>query len=235
MSKKIAILQSNYIPWRGYFDLLNSVDEFILYDEVQYTKNDWRNRNKIKTTAGVIWLTIPVSASTNMKISDVKVSNKYWQKKHYKSIAESYSKAPFFKQILPYLENLYLDNDYNSLSEVNVNFLKFINAFIGIETKITLSSNFLRTTEDRNQRLVDLVKGVKGSTYLTGPSALSYLDISKFKDNGLSVECINYSSYSDYYQLHGSFDPSVSMIDTIMMLGTDSILTLSGDSYAIEP
>ena len=232
--KKVAILQSNYIPWRGYFDILSYADEFILYDEVQYTKNDWRNRNKIKTAGGSLWLTIPVLSSSSMKISDVRIDNNHWQKKHYKSITESYSKAPFYKQVKPMLERIYLESEYTFLSEVNLYCLRKINAYLELSTKITLSSDFAKTTSDRNQRLVELVKHVKGDTYLTGPSALGYLDIEMFEANGISVKCIDYSGYSKYPQLHGVFTPVVSIIDTIMMLGKDAKTTFSGGFDAIE-
>ncbi|MFL2845758.1 MAG: WbqC family protein [Candidatus Puniceispirillaceae bacterium] len=231
--KKVAILQSNYIPWRGYFDILSNADEFILYDEVQYTKNDWRNRNKIKTAGGSIWLTIPVLSSSSMRISDVQIVNSFWQKKHYKSITESYSKAPFYKQVKPMLEEVYLESDYALLSEANLKCLEYITAFLGISTKITPSSDFAKTAFDRNQRLVELVKHVGGDTYLTGPSALRYLNIEMFRANGITVECIDYTYYSEYPQLHGVFDPGVSIIDTIMMLGRDAKITFLGAFDAI--
>ena len=125
--KKLAILQSNYIPWKGYFDMINMVDEFIIYDCVQYTKNDWRNRNKIKTLNGVQWITIPVEQKElSQKICDTKVCLPNWNKKHWQTIVTNYSKAPYFKAYKSVLEQLYLETDTLYLSEINVKFIKDI-------------------------------------------------------------------------------------------------------------
>src|SRR4051812_22240537 len=107
--KKVAILQSNYIPWKGYFDLINMVDEFIIYDDVQYTKNDWRNRNKIKTPNGLLWLTIPTrQLSLSQKIIDTQIADNHWNKKHLSTIKQFYSKAPFYKLYQSFIEELYM-------------------------------------------------------------------------------------------------------------------------------
>jgi hypothetical protein len=143
MEKKIAILQSNYIPWRGYFDLINLVDEFIFYDEVQFTKNDWRNRNKILTNHGSKWLTLPVRSRTlSQLIKDTKIEDKLWQKKHWDSIKQNYSKAKYFKQYKEIFETLYLDSNDKFLSEINCKFIKTINKILGIKTKLRWSSEF---------------------------------------------------------------------------------------------
>lgn len=130
--KKIAILQSNYIPWKGYFDLINSVDEFVLYDDMQYTKNDWRNRNKIKTPQGVQWLTIPVTRkSLGQKIKDTQVSDPSWRNKHWKTICQNYGKAKYFSTYAPLFESLYLNDSSPYLSEINKNFILAINSMLG--------------------------------------------------------------------------------------------------------
>ena len=138
--KKIAILQSNYIPWKGYFDLINMVDEFIFYDEVQYTKNDWRNRNKIKTPQGIQWLTIPVrQENLEQKIKDTKISDKKWNIKHWRTISQNYSKAKYFKDYKDIFEELYLTCDEEYLSEINYKFITTINEILGIKTKLRWS------------------------------------------------------------------------------------------------
>ncbi|HIP48251.1 MAG TPA: hypothetical protein EYG92_04705, partial [Lutibacter sp.] len=129
--KKIAILQSNYIPWKGYFDLINMVDEFILYDEVQYTKNDWRNRNKIQTKQGVQWLTIPVrQKELSQLIKDTKITDKKWGKKHWATIRQNYSKAKYFKEYKDIFEELYLNCEEQYLSQINYKFIVVINEIL---------------------------------------------------------------------------------------------------------
>lgn len=119
LGKKLAIIQSNYIPWKGYFDIINMADEFIIYDDAQYTKNDWRNRNKIITNQGVTWITIPVKHSTSQKINEIEVLNNKWRKIHWKTLQQNYSKANYFKNYIEIFEELYLKEEISSLSKIN--------------------------------------------------------------------------------------------------------------------
>ena len=121
MSKKAAIVQSNYIPWKGYFDLINKVDEFILYDNVQYTRRDWRNRNKIKTPNGLMWLTIPVEVKGNylQKVKDTVIGNPKWNREHWQAIIHNYAKAKYFKDYKALFEDLYLGMQERYLSIIN--------------------------------------------------------------------------------------------------------------------
>lgn len=137
MAKIVAILQSNYIPWKGYFDLINSVDEFVLYDEVQYTRRDWRNRNKIKTPDGVQWLTIPVEVKGKyfQKINETLIGDKDWAQNHWTRIRCAYGKAPFFKQYQDIFEELYSQWHADLLSRVNESFIRQLCKLFGIETK----------------------------------------------------------------------------------------------------
>src|SRR5262245_55628331 len=141
MSKKVAIVQSNYIPWKGYFDLINSVDEFILFDDMQYTKRDWRNRNKIKSVKGSLWLTIPVEVTGKyfQKIKETVVSDQTWRQKHWRTIVHSYSKAVYFKIYQDVFEELYLGSNERFLSEINHRFLQAVCQLLGVKTKITWS------------------------------------------------------------------------------------------------
>lgn len=227
--KRVAVLQSNYIPWRGYFDLLNSVDEFIIYDEVQYTKNDWRNRNIIKTKNGNIWLTIPVSSSVLLKICEVETINSLWQKKHYKSIVQSYAQAPFIEVLRPYLEELYLIKTYRHISEINHSFICFITNYLNIKTKLIMSSSIPSTKSGKNDRLIEILKQREANVYITGPAGLNYLDIKAFAQNDIKVQYIDYQNYVDYPQIHGKFSSKVSIVDTLMMLGPQTIKTFTGE------
>ncbi len=220
--KKIAIIQSNYIPWKGYFDIINIVDIFVIGDDVQYTKQDWRNRNKIKTLTGVKYITIPVIYnSTKQKIIETKIANKNWNKKHWNLIKESYRKASFFNEYKDIFEELYLNSNEEYLSEINYKFIKSINKLLGINTKIVWS-NELKIEKDRNERLISFCKQLKADVYLSGPSAKNYLDEKLFEKEGIKVEWMDYSGYPEYPQLYPPFVHEVSIIDLIFNTGKNA-------------
>ena len=141
--KKVAVVQSNYIPWKGYFDLIAAVDEFILYDEAQFTKNDWRNRNKIKTPKGLEWLSIPVGQDISRRIRDVELPDRRWQLKHWKTLEANYGRAAHFAEVARVFEPLYLQRSYSHLSALNREFIEAICRYLGISTKIS-NSHLLR-------------------------------------------------------------------------------------------
>lgn len=220
--KKIAILQSNYIPWKGYFDIIKMADVFVFYDEVQYTKNDWRNRNQIKTPNGLSWLTIPVlQNSLNQKINETVVSQSNWNKKHWNSITCNYSKAPFYKKLEGEFQQLYYSIETQNLSEINQIFIKKIANFLKIETDI-IDSTALNLIGDKNERLIDAVKKLNGTHYISGPSAKSYLDVNKFESESIQVEWVDYNGYPEYSQLYGDFKHNVSMLDVIFNEGSNA-------------
>lgn len=220
--KKIAILQSNYIPWKGYFDLINMVDEFIFYDEVQYTKNDWRNRNKLKTPQGMQWITIPVRQDgLEQKIKETKVSNKSWNIKHWRTISQSYSKSKYFSDYKDIFEELYLDNNEEYLSEINYKFISAINTILGIQTKIRWSSEF-ELLEGQTEKLLGICKQAGATTYLSGPAAKGYFDEELAKQEGIQVEWMDYSGYPEYNQLHPPFEHGVSVLDLIFNEGPNA-------------
>ena len=224
MSKKIAILQSNYIPWKGYFDLINMVDEFILYDDMQYTRRDWRNRNKIQTPTGTQWLTIPVEVKGKyfQSINETKISDKGWVKKHWGAIVHNYSKAKHFHKYKSIFEPLYLDNEETSLSQLNYNFILAINKILGITTKISWSSDFT-LVEGKTERLLGLCKDCQATEYLSGPSAKGYLDEKLFDAENIKVSWMDYSNYPEYTQLNTPFEHGVSILDLIFNEGENAI------------
>lgn len=220
--KKIAILQSNYIPWKGYFDIIKESNIFVIYDEVQYTKNDWRNRNQIKTPNGMSWLTIPVShKSLDQKIHETLVANSNWTKKHWNALVCNYAKSSFFNYYESEFKELYSSIETNNISEINQIFIKKINQILDIKTEI-LDSRTLNLTGDRNERLVDAVKKLKGTHYISGPAARNYLDVKKFESESIQVEWFDYTGYPEYSQLYGQFQHSVSILDLIFNVGPDA-------------
>ena len=220
MKKKIAIVQSNYIPWKGYFDLINSVDEFILFDDMQYTKRDWRNRNLIKTQNGLKWLTIPVlvSGKFHQKINEAKISDVNWNKEHWKTICCNYARAEFFREYKDYFEEIYLGLKTEMLSKVNFTLLSAVCKLLEIKTKITWSSDY-NLDDDRTERLVGLCKQSGASCYISGPSAKNYLEEEKLINAGIALVYFDYSDYPVYNQLFGDFEHGVTVLDLIFNTG----------------
>lgn len=218
--KIVAIVQSNYIPWKGYFDLINSVDEFILYDIVQYTRRDWRNRNLIKTRDGVQWLTIPVHVKGRyaQTIEETQISDPGWCRRHFEALRHSYRRAPFFDAYEPFLRELYEHCDTDSLSEVNERFLQALCRQLGITTRISRASGFAHEP-GRQERLLSLCRESGARCYLSGPSARSYLDERRFEAAGIRVEWMDYSGYPEYPQLFPPFVHGVSVLDVLMNVG----------------
>ena len=171
-TKRVAILQSNYIPWKGYFDLINLVDEFILFDDMQYTRRDWRNRNQIKTRTGLQWLTIPVVVKGNFfqKIKDTRISDPGWAKRHWDSIVHNYSKATHFALYRELFESLYLGSQESFLSQINYAFVTAICKILGINTQISWSYDYT-SVEGKTERLVSICKQARATTYISGPAA----------------------------------------------------------------
>jgi WbqC-like protein family len=220
MSKTIAVVQSNYIPWRGYFDLVNSVDEFILYDDVQYTVRDWRNRNIIKTSSGTLWLTIPVEVKGKylQKIKDTVISDPRWGRKHWASIVHNYSRAKYFPMYKELFEGLYLRSEDEWLSQINHRFIVAICRILGIRTTISWSMDY-NLIGDKTERLVHLCKQAGATEYLSGPAARAYLNENLFEREGIAVVYMDYSGYPEYGQLYPPFEPRVSIIDLILNEG----------------
>jgi len=216
--KKVAILQSNYIPWKGYFDLINYVDEFILYDIVQFTKNDWRNRNKIKTPRGVEWLTIPVSHHFGQTILETEISEPRWNIKHWKTLAQNYASARSFPDYKELFQDLYGTVREKSLSAVNHRFITEICRILGIDTKISWAHDYT-VVEGQTERLVHLCKQTHADEYLSGPAAKHYINEALFAAEGIKVSYIDYSDYPPYDQLFPPFDHAVSILDLIFNMG----------------
>jgi hypothetical protein len=224
MKKKIAIIQSNYIPWKGYFDFINRVDEFILFDSVQYTRRDWRNRNQILTPQGLLWLTIPVETKGNyeQKICDVKVCAPNWTEKHWSTLQHCYAKAPFFTEVADSIRKAYERcENILTLSNINYIFLDTICGLLKIPTKLSWSMDY-KLIEGKSERLISLCKQTGASIYLSGPAARNYLDEMMFKENGITIEWMSYDGYPDYPQMNtSSCVHNVSVLDLLFNVGIE--------------
>lgn len=204
--------------------MINTSDEFIIYDDMQYTRRDWRNRNKIKTKDGLYWLTIPVDVKGKyfQKINETKISEPDWGKDHWNTIIHNYKKASYFSDYKDAFENLYLDNSEEMLSKVNYKFIKAICDILNIKTIIRWSDEF-ELLEDRNERLIDICKKTGATDYYSGASAKSYMDISLFEKEKIKVHFFDNSGYPEYSQLHGDYENAVSIIDLIFNTGPNAV------------
>jgi hypothetical protein len=222
--KTVAISQSNYLPWKGYFDMINSVDEFIIYDDMQFTKRDWRNRNTIKTPNGLLWLTIPVKVKGKFfqKINETEIDGNNWAEKHWKTIQMNYAKAPCFKQFEDKLQKTFeIAASKTFLSDVNSLFLTNLCEILNISTPMRFSSEFI-LKEGKTERLLDLCKQVGATRYVSGPAAKSYIDADLFSGENIELFWMNYTGYPVYRQSYGAFEHSVSVLDVIFNLGDEA-------------
>jgi hypothetical protein len=221
--KKVAIVQSNYIPWKGYFDLIAAVDEFILYDDMQYTRRDWRNRNKIKTPQGLKWLTVPVKVKGkyHQTIRETEIDGMDWAISHWNSLCQNYRSANYFNEIAQELEHLYLNTEYSHLSKLNRTLIGWVCSKLGIKTKISNSWDY-QMTGNKTERLTDLCCQASGCEYISGPSARSYMDPKVFEERNLKLTWFDYEGYLKYPQLWGDFTHGVSILDLLFNCGPDA-------------
>lgn len=217
---KIAVHQPQFMPWLGYFDKMAKVDLFILLDTVQFKKNEFQNRNKIKTSSGWQWLTVPVCFRFGDKINEVKINNTLnWKKKHLHSIKTNYGKAPFFGELCPLLEDLY-SSEYKLLSDLNYDTIKLIKNLFQINSKIILASSLPPLREEATDRLIDICKIYNADTYLAGAGGKNYMKCQKFEKEGIKLQFQNYIHH-DYHQLFESFEPYMSSLDYLCNHGQE--------------
>jgi hypothetical protein len=218
--KRVAIVQSSYIPWKGYFDLIRTVDEFILLDTVQFTKRDWRNRNRIKTKDGLAWLSIPVHTKglVLQTIEDTVVSDPNWAARHWRTIQSAYARAPFFERYADSFEAAYRSLRSDRLSHINRALTEVVCGAMGIATPISWASDY-RPRDGRTQRLVDLCLQAGATEYVSGPSARGYIEERLFTEAGINLHFADYSGYPEYAQPHPPFEHAVSALDLLFSTG----------------
>ncbi|MCX7940605.1 MAG: WbqC family protein [Elusimicrobiota bacterium] len=221
---KVAIHQPQYLPWSGYFNKILQCDIFVFLDDVQYKKNEWQNRNKIKTATGTQWLTVPVHYKFGQKINEVIIDNKIlWKKDHIKSIEVNYRKAKYFFDFFPVVENL-LSREYTKLVDINIESIKCVLSYLGINKQFVLSST-LNIEDEKTERLVEICKKLSADVYISGSGARDYLDIELFEKNNIKVVFQNYT-VPEYQQLFGKFISNLSIIDMIFNVGKTKTLEL---------
>jgi hypothetical protein len=220
--KKVAILQSNYIPWKGYFDLIAAVDEFILYDDMQFTRRDWRNRNQIKTPNGPQWLTVPVKSKGkyHQAIRETEVDGTDWAGLHWSSLTLNYRRCPHFDEITELIAPLYRHPNEN-LSALNRAFTDAICGYLQIDTKISNCWDY-HLLQGKTERLVDLCSQAGASVYISGPAAKNYIVEDVFREAGIGLEWFDYAAYPEYPQLWGAFVHGVTILDLLFNCGKDT-------------
>lgn len=220
--KRVAVLQSSYIPWKGYFDIINDVDTFIFYDDVQFTYQDWRSRNRMIANGNPVWLTVPTGSNIKRMINEVELANPSWQRKHWSTIRHAYSKARYFRMYAEFIEHLYLGKDWKSLSEMNQFVTRSIaRDTLGIQTEFRDSLEF-QASGSKLDRLIDLLVKAGATHYLSGPSARSYIDPRRFEEANIQLEYKDYSGYPEYRQLSNSFEHAVSILDLVFNTGPEA-------------
>lgn len=221
--KVVAIVQSCYLPWKGYFDLIGSVDEFVIFDDMQYTRRDWRNRNLIKTPQGTAWLTVPVKVKGRylQSIRETEVDGDRWQSDHWRSICQNYKRAPHFDAIASMLEPYYLSRSYSHLSELNRALTEALCALLQIDTPLKWSWDY-GSCEGKTERLVHICNQAGATSYVSGPAARDYIDTSLFDAAAIELRYFDYSGYPEYRQLWGEFQHGVSIIDLLFNCGAEA-------------
>jgi hypothetical protein len=221
--KKIAIVQSNYIPWKGYFDMIAAVDEFILFDDMQYTRRDWRNRNQIKTPHGSQWLTVPVlvKGKYHQKIRETEIDGANWAAAHWKALIQNYKRAPHFQTISAWLEPIYVEEMFTHISGLNRRLIEQVCAYLGIKTKITSSWDYT-LADGKTERLAELCRQAGGTEYISGPAAKDYVEEQVFSDLNIKLTWFDYAGYPEYPQQWGDFVHGVTILDLLFNCGPDA-------------
>lgn len=221
-SHRVAVIQSNYLPWKGYFDIIHDVDEFIFYDDVQFTKNDWRTRNRIKTPQGVQWLSVPAGPGSDRLVCEVTLTDPRWQKKHWQSLRQNYSRAPHFDSCRAFLEHCYLGTTWTSLSDLNQYLIRHIaTELLGITTTFGDSRRHAPQGQ-KLDRLLDLLIKAGATSYVSGPNARDYIDPARFAAAGIELRYKDYSDYPVHPQLYPPFEHAVSIVDLLCNTGPDA-------------
>ncbi|MCE2949590.1 MAG: WbqC family protein [bacterium] len=233
---RVGAIQSSYIPWRGYFDFISSVDTFVVYDDVQYSKGSWRNRNRLKMPAGPRWITVPVRAHLGQAVDEVEIgqAGAAWQDLHRRQIEASLGEAPYYRDALA----LWLDaagTGERYLSRLNVRLIRAVNEYLGIRTPLAFSRE-LDLRGNRTERLLSMLQQLGATEYLSGPSASAYLDVDLLNRNGIRVRYKQYD-YRPYPQRWGGFEGAVSVLDLVANTGPaarDYLPTLTPDTVVGE-
>ncbi|MGB4548982.1 MAG: WbqC family protein [Syntrophales bacterium] len=224
----VSVHQPQYLPWLGYFDKIDQAEAFVLLDNVQFKKNEWQNRNKIKTAQGWMWLTVPVLYKFPQLINEVGVNNAdRWQHRQKQALLSNYRKSPFWNMLEDFFEET-LCLPWTLISELNIHVVKKLIGLLGIETPVYVASEMGTFPEDPDERLIALTKHLGGDAYLAGSGGKDYMDLTKYERAGIRVLFQDYR-HPTYSQLHGAFEPCLSIVDLLYNHGPESLKILRGN------
>ncbi len=228
----VTIHQPQYLPWIGYFDKISKADCFCFLDNVQFKKNEWQNRNRIKTAQGWQWLTVPVKHRFPQTIEEVEINKTVnWRRKHLQALATNYKKAPFFDEYIEFFEDIY-SNEWEFLSELNIYVIDKLCDILNLQTKTVLTSSFI-ISGDPTDRLINICKALGADTYLSGKDGNNYMDLERFKERGIGVVFQGFQ-HPVYPQLYGEFESCLSIVDLLFNCGPDSMARVGESNPPLE-
>lgn len=217
----VAVHQPQYLPWLGYFDKIDRADTFVFLDNVQYKKNEWQNRNRIRTTQGWQWISVPVLNQFAQQIKDVRINNRVrWKKKHFHALLYNYAKSRYFEEHRPFFERTY-NRGWEYLLDINTHVIEYLVSVLGINTEIVIASN-LNVRNHPTERLIDICKALGADTYLAGKGGYKYMDMEKFRQAEIKVLFQDFK-HRAYSQLFGTFEPFMSVVDLLFNHGKESL------------
>jgi hypothetical protein len=223
----ISIHQPGYLPWLGFFDKIARSDVFVLLDDVQFEKNYFDNRNKIKIVDGWGWLTVPVKYKFGDKLNEVKIdNNQRWAEKHYKALSMNYNKSRYFPEYCQFFKEFY-EGNWEKLIDLNVAFINFAVEKLGMKKEIIKSSE-LDIKEEKSERLLNICKKLKADVYLSGRFGKNYLNEKDFEENNIKVVYQDFK-HPAYPQLYGNFIPELSVVDLLLNCGQESLNIILND------
>jgi hypothetical protein len=222
----VAVHQPQYLPWVGYFDKMRRADVFCYLNDVQYKKNEWQNRNRIKTAQDWQWLTVPVRYRFPEKINEVQINNTTnWCKKHLQALITNYSRAPYFKAYISIFEDIF-SKEWELISELNIHLIERLRETLQLQEKTTIISSEFNLREEPTDRLIDICKSLGADTYLAGQGAAGYMNVARFEENGLKVITQDVK-HPVYPQLFKDFQSHLSIVDLLFNCGPESLKIIS--------
>jgi len=223
----VAVHQPQYMPWLGYFDKMDRADVFVLLDTVQFKKNEWQNRNRIKTADGPRWLTVPVTYKFPQRIHEVGVNNRErWQHQQRQALLSNYRKAPCWDAVSPLLEEVFA-REWEFLAPLNIFVVKRLAGLLGIRTPVHVASELPAFPEQPDERLIAIAKHFGADAYLAGGGGRGYMDLDRYRENGIKVVFQEYR-HPVYEQRFGAFEPFLSVLDLLFNHGSESLDILRG-------
>jgi len=232
---KAVILQPMYLPWIGYFAMIDETDAFVFYDDVQFVERSWHRRNKVKMPDGrSMWLSVPIRKRYGQKINEARIDTDLeWRRKHWSTIVHAYGRAPFFRQYSASLQEIY-EKEWEYLADLDITLVKLISEHLGLTCTRFVRSSGLGVSGQKTDRLINVLKKLGADEYVSGPAAKSYVELDKFEREGIALYWYEFK-HPVYPQLHGAFLPYMSIVDLLFNVGDEALSTIrSGEEKSLR-